>query len=152
MTIVADVGYGGRIRAFTPDPAALWPAACRNLALGQLQAAFDLAERDGKAARNPVRFVKQVKREASDHVTWSDDQVGVFIEAAAGDRLHACWLLSLLGLRWSDVSLIDGTIAAWLGHTIAIKPDRPPGRRGPKSWRSSAPHSARRRRPVESAL
>jgi hypothetical protein len=38
-----------------------------NLALGQLQAAFDLAERDGKIARNPVRFVKRVRRAETEH-------------------------------------------------------------------------------------
>jgi hypothetical protein len=37
-------------------------ARSANLALGQLQAAFDLAERDGKVARNPVRFVKRSSR------------------------------------------------------------------------------------------
>jgi integrase len=89
-----------------------------NLALGQLQAAFDLAERDGKVARNPVRFVKRVKRAGSTRSTWSEDQVRQFLTAAAADRLAAAWLLSLLGLRrgevcglkWSDVSLGEGTI------------------------------------------
>jgi integrase len=89
-----------------------------NVSLGQLQAAFDLAERDGKVARNPVRFVKRVKRAESKRSTWSEDQVRRFITAAAADPLAACWLLSLLGLRrgevcglkWSDVSLGEGTI------------------------------------------
>lgn len=89
-----------------------------NLALGQLQAAFDLAERDGKVARNPVRHVKRVKQAASEPGTWSEDQVRRFITVAAADRLAACWMLSLLGLRrgevlslkWSDVSLGEGAI------------------------------------------
>lgn len=89
-----------------------------NLTLGQLQAAYDLAERDGRVARNPVRHVKRVKREDSERGTWSETQVRQFIAMALGDRLYACWLLSLLGLRraevlglmWSDVSYADGTI------------------------------------------
>lgn len=90
-----------------------------NLALQQLQAVFDLAERDGKVAANPVRWVRRAKREEASRVTWSEDQVRQFLTAAAADRLSACWLLSLLGLRrgevlglkWADLSLGEGTIA-----------------------------------------
>ena len=89
-----------------------------NLALGQLEAAYALAEKDGKVAVNPVRWVRRIKAEGSDRVTWSEEQVRKFIEAAAGDRLFACWLLSLLGfrrsevlfLRWGRVSFTDGTV------------------------------------------
>jgi integrase len=89
-----------------------------NLTLGQLQAAFDLAERDGKVARNPARFVRRVKSDQGDRSTWTEEQVRVFITSAAGDRLFACRLLSLLGLRpaevlglkWSDISFTDGTV------------------------------------------
>jgi integrase len=89
-----------------------------NLALGQLQAVFDLAERDGRVAANPVRWVKRVKREETSRVTWSEDQVRRFITTATQDRLFACWLLSLLGFRrsevlalmWPDVRLGEGTI------------------------------------------
>jgi integrase len=106
----------GRKRGGTPGTA-LSPRSV-NLAIGQLQAAFDLAERDGKVARNPVRFVKRVKQAKSARSTWSEAQVRQFIAAAAGDRLYACWLLSLLGLRraevlglmWSDVSFTEGTV------------------------------------------
>jgi len=89
-----------------------------NLALQQLGAVFDLAERDAKVAANPVRWVRRVKREENVRTTWSEDQVRRFLTTAAADRLAACWLLSLLGLRrgevlglkWSDVSLGEGTI------------------------------------------
>jgi integrase len=113
-----------------------------NLSLGQLQAVFDLGERDGKVARNPVRWVKRVKREQAGRDTWSEEQVRRFIEAAAGDRLFACWLLSLLGLRrgevlglqWSDVSLTTGTVTVARTRVLAggqvIE-------KGPKSRRSA---------------
>lgn len=89
-----------------------------NLSLGQLEAAYALAERDGKVAVNPVRWVKRVRSDAKAHGTWSEDQIRHFITAAAADRLYACWLLSLLGLRraevlgvqWGDVSFTAGTI------------------------------------------
>jgi integrase len=107
----------GRRRGGTPGTE-LGPRSV-NLTLGQLQAAFDLAERDGKVARNPVRFVKRVKPAGRDRTTWSEEQVRRFIATAERDRLYACWLLSLLGLRraevlglkWSDISFTDGTIA-----------------------------------------
>ena len=113
-----------------------------NLTLGQLQAAFDLAERDGKVARNPVRFVKRVKSDQSDRSTWSEEQVRQFIAEAAKDRLHGAWLLSLLGLlraevlglKWSDISFTDGTVTiarsrVLVGYRIIEK--------SPKSKRSA---------------
>jgi integrase len=97
-----------------------------NLSLSQLQAVFDLAERDGKVAANPVRWVKRVKSEASDRATWSPDQVRRFLATAASDRLHAVWLLSALGLRraevcglmWPDIDLTAGTLT--IAHTRVL--------------------------------
>jgi len=82
-----------------------------NLSLQQLEAAYSLAEKDGKVATNPVRWVRRVKAAGSEHGTWSEDQVRKFIATVAADRLNAVWLLSLLGLRrgevlglkWSDI-------------------------------------------------
>jgi integrase len=107
----------GRRRGGTPGG----PLKARsvNLALGQLQAAFDLAERDGKVARNPVRFVKRVRQDGSARSTWSEDEARRFLKVADEDRLAAAWRLSMLGvrrgevvaLRWDDVSLDEGTIS-----------------------------------------
>ncbi len=107
---------GGRKRGGTPGTAL--KARSVNLSLQQLGAVFDLAERDGKVAANPVRWVRRVKAERSDRDTWTEEQVRRFLAAAAGDRLAAAWLLSLLGLRraevlglrWSGVSFTDGTL------------------------------------------
>jgi integrase len=106
----------GRKRGGTPGTGL--SARSVNLSLGQLQAAYDLAERDGKVAANPCRWVKRVKAGESDRDTWTEEQVRRFLAAAAGDRLAACWLLSLLGLRraevlglrWSGVSFTDDTL------------------------------------------
>jgi hypothetical protein len=40
--------------------------------LQQLKAAYSLAEKDGKVAVNPVRWVKRVKAAGSEHGTWSE--------------------------------------------------------------------------------
>jgi integrase len=112
-----------------------------NLALGQLQAAYELAERDGKVAVNPVRFVKRVKAGTTARGTWGEDELRQFITAAGADRLSACWLLSLLGLRrsevlglmWPDVSFEAGTITIRRARVLVN------GRelvKGPKSARS----------------
>ncbi len=89
-----------------------------NLSLGQLQAAYDLAELDGKVADNPVRHVKRVKSGTSDHGTWGEDQVRQFIATAMQDRLFVIWMISLiclrraeiLGLKWSGISYANGTV------------------------------------------
>ncbi len=93
-------------------------ACSANLSLQQLEAAYALAEKDGKVAVNPVRWVKRARSDAKEHGTWSEGQIRQFITAAAADRLFACWLLSLLGLRraevlglkWSDISFTAGTL------------------------------------------
>ena len=106
----------GRRRGGTPGTGL--SARSVNLSLGQLEAAYGLAEKDGKVAVNPVRWVKRVRSDAKDRETWSEAQIRQFVTAAAGDRLYACWLLSLLGLRraevlglkWSDISFTAGTL------------------------------------------
>ena len=95
-----------------------------NLALGQLQAVFDLAERDGKVARNPVRFVKRVKQGEASHGTWSEEQVRQFVAAASADRLFAVWLLSLLGLRRGEVLGLRWLDISFTGETLTIARSR----------------------------
>lgn len=88
------------------------------LTLGRLSAAFELGVRDRKVTHNPVRYVEMPKQVKRDPDTWSAAQVRAFLTAAADDRLHAAWRLTLYGfrraevcgLRWSDVDLAAGTI------------------------------------------
>lgn len=101
-------------------PATGLSARSVNLSLGQLQAAYDLAERDGKVAANPVRWVRRVKAERSERDTWTEEQVRRFLAAAAGDRLHACWLLSALGLRREEVLFLRWGGVSFTGGTVTI--------------------------------
>jgi integrase len=89
------------------------------LMLQQLSAAFERAVDEGQLPKNPCRRVKVPEGAERESTTWSEGQLRRFLAAAAGDRLFACWLLSLLGLRrgevlglkWGDISLTEGTLA-----------------------------------------
>ena len=113
-----------------------------NLALAQLSAAFTLAERNGRIARNPGRFVQRMRYEKPDYVTWDEDHVRQFTRFTAPDRLAACWLLSLLGLRrgevlglrWPDVSFTGGTLTIARSRVLV---GREVIEKGPKSRRTS---------------
>jgi integrase len=88
------------------------------LTLGRLRAALELACRDGRLARNPAEHVRLPKQDRRPGSTWSEAELRRFAAAAAGDRLAACWRLSLLGLRrgevlglrWADVDLPGRTV------------------------------------------
>jgi integrase len=95
----------------------LGPRSVR-LTLSRLSAAFELACRDGRMAANPCRYVDLPSQPERDDTTWTEGELRRFLAVAAADRLAACWLLSALGLRrgevlglkWSDISISDGTL------------------------------------------
>src|SRR5215216_6101354 len=84
-----------------------------------LHKALKEAVRDGLLPRNATEAVKppQVRREEIHPLT--PEQVKTLLEAARGDRLEALYVLAvhaglrqgeLLGLRWEDVDLDEGTL------------------------------------------
>ncbi len=84
-----------------------------------LHKALKQAVRDGLLPRNATEAVKppQVRREEIHPLT--PEQVKTLLEAARGDRLEALYVLAihaglrqgeLLGLRWEDVDLDEGTL------------------------------------------
>ena len=88
------------------------------LTLGRLSAAFELACRDGKLARNPCRYVTLPKQVKTERTTWSEAEARRFLATADGDRLAAAWRMSLYGLRrgellgltWDSVDLNAETV------------------------------------------
>lgn len=78
-----------------------------NATLTALRSALDFAVNEGKVARNVARLVEKVPQSHGTApragAAWDRDQVAAFKRAAAEDRLHAAWLLSLAGLRRSEV-------------------------------------------------
>ncbi|WP_234809643.1 hypothetical protein [Mycolicibacterium tusciae] len=69
-------------------------------------------------ARNVARLVKRPGVEHHEMASWTPEQAGQFREHLRDERLIACWLLTLaglrrsevLGLRWSDVDFDAGTV------------------------------------------
>lgn len=92
-----------------------------------LSSALDDAMREGLVARNVARLVKRPAVEHHEMATWTAEQAVRFREHVRGDRLAACWLLTLaglrrsevLGLRWSDVDLDGGTVTIAQGRVVA---------------------------------
>jgi integrase len=91
-----------------------------------LHKALKQAVQDGLIPRNATEAVKppQVRREEMRLL--SAEQVKVLLETACGDRLEALFVLAihtglrqgeLLGLKWEDVDLEDGTL--WVRRTLA---------------------------------
>lgn len=91
-----------------------------------LSSALDDAMREGLTARNVARLVKRPGVEHHEMNSWTPEQAGQFREHVRDDRLVACWLLTLaglrrsevLGLRWSDVDLDAGTVSVAQGRVV----------------------------------
>ena len=93
-----------------------------------LHKALKQAEHDGLVPRNVTKAVRppQVRREEMRPLT--PDQVGVLFGAARGARLEALYVLAvttglrqgeLLGLKWEDVDLDNGTLRVRRALTTA---------------------------------
>lgn len=91
-----------------------------------LSSALDDAMAQGLVARNVARLVKRPKVTAAEMATWSPEQAATFRAHVADDRLAGCWLLTLaglrrsevLGLRWADVDHDAGTITVAQGRVV----------------------------------
>jgi integrase len=91
--------------------------------------------------RNAVRLVKPPEYTPSERTTWTKAQVRTFLRAAASDRLHAAWRLSLyglrrgevLGLRWSDIGLRAKTLTVNQARVLvdySVRVELPKSRNG----------------------
>lgn len=104
-----------------------------SLTLGRLRAALNLAVRRQLVARNVAEHVtipraarKEAKAKKKTYIPWTLDEVQQFLGHVASDRLHAVWLLSLIGLRpaevaglrWIDVDLEAGTLKVETTRTL----------------------------------
>jgi integrase len=107
-----------------------------------LSSALDDAMREGLVARNVARLVKRPGVEHHEMASWTPEQAGQFREHVRDERLVACGLLTLaglrrselLGLRWSDVDLDAGTVSVAQGRVVVAGQGTVTG--DPKSKRS----------------
>lgn len=89
-----------------------------NRTLTVLQAVFTDAMKQGILGRNVVELVERPSPRKHEMSTWTEQQAAAFLQSVADHRLSAGWQLSLyglrrsevLGLRWSDVDLVAGTL------------------------------------------
>jgi integrase len=84
-----------------------------------LHKALEQAQGDGLVARNAAKGIKAPRPRKKEIAPLTPDQARAFLEAARGDRFEALFVLALhcglregelLGLRWDDVDLEDGTL------------------------------------------
>lgn len=110
--------------------------------ISRLSAAFVHAIRSKRLEANPVQYVRLPGVQQREDTTWSEDQLRAFLAAAAADRLAACWLLSVLGLRrgevlglqWPGVDLDAGTLTIARARVLV---DGDVIEKSPKSRRST---------------
>jgi len=122
--LLASGGSGRRKPSTDPDnPNPATPLAAktvRNIA-GTLHKALSDAVRRGYLLRNPAEGVDLPRWERPELTVWDDAQVARFFEHAysVDDPYVTLWRLllttglrrgELLGLRWADIDLVNGTI------------------------------------------
>ncbi len=112
--------HRGRRRPDTPPPSrrGLSPKSVRNVH-GMLHRAFRDAIRWRRLPVNPCDAADPPRRATPEMHVWSSAELGRFLEATAGERAGAVWMLlattgmrrgELLGLRWSDVDVDAKTV------------------------------------------
>ncbi|MEU1455450.1 tyrosine-type recombinase/integrase [Streptomyces avermitilis] len=108
-------------------------ARTADLTLGRLRAVLELGIRRQVLTRNVAQYVKvpraarkEARRKKKERKPWNEDEVKTFLMHCANTRLYAVMLLSLIGLRpaevvglrWMDVDLEQGTIRVEITRTL----------------------------------
>lgn len=91
-----------------------------------LAAALDDALAQGLVVRNVARLVKRPKITPTEMATWTPEQATRFREHVRDHRLSACWLLTIaglrrsevLGLRWTDIDFDSGKLTIAQGRVV----------------------------------
>lgn len=89
-----------------------------------VRAVFKEAMRRGLVSRNPAEFVEASGKASKPREALTTDEVAKLRRSLSQDRLFACWLLTIFGLRrsevlalvWPDVDLSAGTLAIERGR------------------------------------
>ncbi len=112
--------YGSLLRAKDQGGTGLAPKTVRYIHTTVRKSLAD-AQRWGLVNRNVADLANPPKvKRAMDHVTWSAEEAGAFLDFVADDDLYALWHLALhtgmrrgelLGSRWSDMDPSQGLLA-----------------------------------------
>lgn len=95
-------------------------------ALFVVRSIFEDALEDGLVGRNPAKKVHPAGRQAEQRTALTPEQIGRLRTHLSTDRLYGCWLLTLfglrrsevMGLRWPDLDLIDGILTISRGRVL----------------------------------
>jgi integrase len=100
------------VRGMMQDLSKKVSADCANKSRGILSRALRQAVKDGLIHRNPCDATEPLKVAPRKDVTWSNDEVMLFLSTIRTHRLYAAFYLALstgmrhgevLGLRWQDI-------------------------------------------------
>lgn len=91
-----------------------------------VRSVFEDAIEDGLASRNPAKSVRPVGRKPTVRSVLNVQDIRVLRAHLAADRLYGCWLLTLcglrrseiMGLRWSDLDLQKGILTILRGRVL----------------------------------
>jgi integrase len=115
------------------------------LVLFAVRSVFNDAIEDGLIHRNPAQTVQAAGRKARPRAVPTVEQIRTLRTHLATDRLYACWLLTLsglrrsevMGLRWTDVDLKARTLTIRRGRVLVdgkrTVEDRPKTERGART-------------------
>jgi integrase len=126
--LVATLLTSGRLLE-SGKGAGLSPKTVRNI-MGTLRKALGDAVKWGLIPSNPVAHVEMPRYERPQVIAWDSDQAARFLTHAttSGDPLLPLWRLllvtglrrgELLGLRWQDIDLVEGTVTVAQARVIA---------------------------------
>ncbi|CAN5812029.1 hypothetical protein BH23ACT8_BH23ACT8_05590 [soil metagenome] len=131
--LYAQLAESGRVRG---DDARLSAKTVHNIQRPLCRALAD-AVRNRLIPHNPSEAAHR-QPDSPEQLTWTPEQVRAFLDSVATDRLYPLWRLAvttglrrgeLVGLRWRDVDLAAGRIAAVQqrakgGGTVSIGPTK----------------------------
>lgn len=110
-----------------------------------VRAVFEDARLQGLVARNVAELVEIPRAASRQMLTWDRSEVSRFREHVMGERMAAPWLLSLSGLRRSEVLGLQWSSVDFEAGTVAVIASRVPVGTG-KYTQTGDPKSSRGRR------